>query len=161
MKLRKAALSIQRPRRPLFGVKILVSLLCFGLAPTVSHAAATIDYHCRLPLVTTSSIENGAPKTETSRDDSVEMNVLVSHTGSYAIIERDKYSVHLGPGYVAFYGVVDASGYADGLDVLTIYSTPVSGGQYAVESRQVTILGHPMASQMVGVCVPHDGSKTW
>jgi len=158
--MRESVFSIHRARRSMSGVKVLVSLLCFGLAPTVSRAA-TIDYHCRLPLVTTSSIENGAPKTETSRDDSVEMNVVVSNTGSYAIIERDKYSVHLGPGYVAFYGVVGASGYADGLDVLTIYSTPVSGGQYAVESRQVTILGHPMASQMVGVCVPHDGSKTW
>jgi hypothetical protein len=157
--MRESVFSIHRARRSMSGVKVLVSLLSFGLAPTVSRAA-TIDYHCRLPLVTTSSIENGAPKTETSRDDSVEMNVVVSNTGSYAIIERDKYSVHLGAGYVAFYGV--ASGVADGLDVLTIYATPVSGGQYAVESRQVTILGHPMASQMVGVCVPHDGSgKTW
>jgi hypothetical protein len=40
------------------------------------------------------------------------------------------------------------------VDVVTVYDGKSGDGQFAVESRQATILGKPMAEQMVGVCVP-------
>jgi hypothetical protein len=129
-----------------------VSALCLWLALiSFSGTASATNYQCRLPLVTTSEFVNGGPKTETARDDTVVFVVRVSPAGDFAVIDGVRFQLIKGPDYLAFFGA--AVGMSSGVDVLTIYDTRVSGGQFSVESRQVTISGKPIASQMVGVCV--------
>ena len=114
--------------------------------------AVAVNYQCRLPLVTTSEVGQGASKTETARDETVLFVVRVAPAGDIAVIEGAIYHPIKGPDYLAFFAA--ATGMSSGVDVLTIYDTKVDGGQFSVESRQVTIFGKPIASQMVGVCMP-------
>jgi hypothetical protein len=131
----------------------IVNVLRFGIALNlISGPASAVNYQCRLPLVTTSDLGSGTPKTETARDNTVVFVVRVSPTGDFAIIEGVRFQPIKGPGYSTF--IASADGMSSGVDVLTIYDATVAGGQFSVESRQITILGKPMASQMVGACAP-------
>lgn len=132
---------------------VLIITVCTFLAISrFSGTALAANYHCHLPLDTTSAFKNGVPKTETSLDDTIRFDIITSPDGSFASIDGFKFFPLKGPGYLTFYGTVNAA--ANGFDVVTIYDAKVGEGQFAVESRQVTILGQPMASQMVGVCAP-------
>ncbi len=134
------------------GVGQLAALTCGVLASMNIGPAKATDYNCFLPTVTTSTIEKGNPTTETQRDESVKFRINVARDDEFALIDGLKFSIVRERGSVTFFGVV--SGAAVGLDVITVYSRQVTGGLYAVEFRQVTILGNPIASQNVGVCVP-------
>jgi hypothetical protein len=129
-------------------------IVCCAILASVlsSGRALAVNYQCRLPLVTSSEVGSGGPKTETTQDDTVLFVVRVAPAGGFAIIEGMTYHLVKGSNYQAFVAV--ATGLSSGVDVLTIYDTRVAGGLFSVESRHLTILGKPLASQMVGVCAP-------
>jgi hypothetical protein len=129
----------------------LCILYCLA-ALSGSRTAAAADYQCRLPLDTNSTVKNGTPETKTERDDTIAFTISVSRDTTFALIDGDKFIVFKGAGFVTFYGIVNKM--AKGFDIITVYDTKIDGGFYAVESREVTILGQPSASQMVGMCRP-------
>jgi len=133
-------------------LKILVVALVSVVVIVGLHGAAlAIDYQCHLPIVTSSTLNNGISSIETSRDDTVDFTINVSRDGDFALIDGFRFLILKGPGFLAFYGVLNAA--ANGLDIITIYDAKVGGAQFTVESRQVTILMQPTASQLVGNCV--------
>jgi len=140
-------------RTPSLPSTLLVFLAIGGLP---SFALAK-NYECHLPLVTTSDLENGIPRTKTSHDKFAEagFSISVSGDGESAILDGVRFGAAKGPGYLTFYGM--AQGMSAGFDILTIYDARIGKGQFAVESRVLTILGKPIASQMVGTCVAVGG----